>query len=326
MVATNVARHASSGYLLAGVRRVAKGAGAYLPISLKWRLFLAFGVLPLNIQQLTLYPVKSLQGIDVAAAQLTPQGLAHDRHWMWVDEHQRFVTQRQLPALARIQVTLTDQALVLSHPRAGSIDIPLEAPEGKIRLVTVWSDHCKALAERQAVSDWLLEALGEQARGLTLVRFAEGFTRHVEADFMQGEVADTRFADGYPFLVTTTASLDALNQALEAGGHSPVPMARFRPNLVIDGASAWEENAWKTIELDGGAVRWTLRKPCKRCKIITVDQREGVIPVPAEPLATLVKMATQPGLKGAHFGQNATLDVGAGATIRVGDAVTGRPR
>ncbi|WNL38036.1 MOSC N-terminal beta barrel domain-containing protein [Halomonas sp. PAMB 3232] len=278
----------------------------------------------MKIQQLTIYPVKSLQGIDLDEAVATPQGLAWDRRWMWVDSAQRFVTQRQLPALASIKVALTDQALVLSHPNAGEIEIPLEEPAGKIRLVTVWQDHCKAIAEREEVSRWLVAALGEQAQGLCLVRFAQGFTRHVEADYMDGDVADTHFADGYPYLVTTTCSLAALNEALEARGQAAVPMARFRPNIVLDGFEAWAENGWQALDIDG-AARLTFRKPCKRCTIITVDQRLGVIPTAAEPLATLVKLKTQPALKGGYFGQNATLDQRGETTIRVGAAAAPAP-
>ncbi|WP_447555640.1 MOSC domain-containing protein [Vreelandella sp. EE22] len=276
----------------------------------------------MKIDQLTIYPVKSLQGIDLDESAVTAQGLAWDRCWMWVDRQQRFVTQRQLPALSTVSVALTRVSLVLSHPKVGDIEIPLEPPKGPIRLVTVWRDHCKALAERDEISDWLVRALGEQAEGLSLVRFASGFKRPVEADFLDGDLADTHFADGYPFLVTTTGSLDALNQALEANRQAPVPMARFRPNIVIDCPAAWAENAWQLIDIDGDTIRLVVRKPCKRCTIITVDQRLGTISTPAEPLSTLVKLKTQPGLKGAYFGQNATLGDGEGAIIRVGAGVT----
>jgi len=273
-----------------------------------------------NITQLIVYPVKSLKGIDVTQSELNGHGLAWDRRWMLVDAQQRFVTQRQLPQLATIAVELTDQALVLSHPNVDPIAIPLADPQRNLRLVKVWNDHCKAMPESEDVSHWLVAALGEQAQGISLVRFASEFTRPVEEDFLAGGEAHTYFADGYPFLITTTGSLDALNQALVANGQSPVPMNRFRPNIVVECESAWAEDQWATLAGQSG-YELTLRKPCQRCKITTVDQQTGTVPQQAEPLKTLLSLNTQPHLKGAHFGQNATLTTGQGSTIRVGDEV-----
>ena len=278
----------------------------------------------MKITQLTVYPVKSLQGIDVTQSEIHAHGLAWDRRWMLVDSHQRFVTQRQLPALATVSVTLTPDSLVLSHPAVEPISISLEEPQGNLRLVSVWGDHCKALPESEVVSEWLEAALGEQAKGISLVRFATTFTRAVEEDFLAGGEAHTYFADGYPFLITTTGSLDALNQALVETGHTPVPMNRFRPNIVVECDDAWEEDRWATLAAEG--YQLTLRKPCQRCKITTVDQRTGTIPTQAEPLKTLLALNTQPHLKGAHFGQNATLAAGDGSVIRVGDVVSATPR
>ncbi|TVP49044.1 MAG: MOSC domain-containing protein [Halomonas sp.] len=275
----------------------------------------------MKITQLNIYPVKSLKGISVNQSVLEEHGLAWDRRWMLVDAHQRFVTQRQLPALATIEVELTNEHLLLSHANVEPLAIPLTEPEGNLRLVNVWKDHCKALPESEEVSRWLVAALGEQAQGLGLVRFATEFTRAVEEDFLDGGAAHTYFSDGYPFLVTTTGSLDALNQALVAGGQSPVPMNRFRPNIVIESDEAWAEDRWATLAEQDGAFTLALRKPCKRCQITTIDQHTAGVPNPAEPLKTLIALNTQPTLKGAFFGQNATLLDGAGGVIRVGDTL-----
>ncbi|QNI03627.1 MOSC N-terminal beta barrel domain-containing protein [Halomonas sp. SH5A2] len=272
----------------------------------------------MKIVQLNVYPVKSLQGITLEQSQLHTHGLAWDRRWMLVDARQRFVTQRQLPALATIGVALTDEHLVLSHPDVEPLSVPLAEPEGNLRLVSVWDDHCKALPEGPEVTHWLEAALGEKAQGMSLVRFATEFTRAVEDDFLDGGAAHTYFSDGYPFLLTTTGSLDALNDALTAGGHAPVPMSRFRPNVVIECDTPWAEDRWATLSDVTGIFQFTLRKPCQRCKITTIDQQTAVIPEPAEPLKTLLALNTQPALKGAHFGQNATLTSGEGAIIRVG--------
>jgi len=279
----------------------------------------------MKITQLTVYPVKSLKGIDVTQSDIHAHGLAWDRRWMLVDAQQRFVTQRQLPMLATIAVELTDQALVLSHPNVAPIAISLEEPQGNLRLVKVWDDNCKALPESQDVSRWLVAALGEQAQGISLVRFANEFTRAVEEDFLAGGEAHTYFSDGYPFLITTTGSLDALNQALIASGQSPVPMNRFRSNIVVECETAWAEDRWATLTSHNG-YELTPRKPCQRCKITTVDQQTGIIPAQAEPLKTLLSLNTHPHLKGAHFGQNATLTAGQGGVIRVGDEVVSTHR
>ncbi|MGE6605231.1 MOSC domain-containing protein [Halomonas sp. NPDC076908] len=275
----------------------------------------------MKITQLNIYPVKSLKGISVYQSVLEEHGLAWDRRWMLVDAQQRFVTQRQLPALATIEVALTDEHLVLSHPNVSPLNVPLTEPKGNLRLVSVWNDHCKALPESEEVSRWLVDALGEQAQGLSLVRFASEFKRAVEADFLDGGAAHTYFADGYPFLITTTGSLDALNRALLDSGQSAVPMNRFRPNIVIASDQAWAEDRWSSLSEQNGAFQLALRKPCQRCKITTIDQQTAAVPEPAEPLKTLLALNTQPALKGAHFGQNATLLAGVESVIRVGDAV-----
>ena len=276
----------------------------------------------MQITQLNIYPVKSLKGISVTQSELQEHGLAWDRRWMLVDAQQRFVTQRQLPALATVEVALTDEHLVLSHPNVEPLSVPLAEPEGNLRLVSVWNDHCKALPESDEVSHWLVAALGEQVQGLSMVRFATEFTRAVEEDFLDGGAAHTYFSDGYPFLIATTGSLDALNQALVAGGHAPVPMNRVRPNIVVESDEAWAEDHWATLTEQDGAFQLALRKPCKRCKITTIDQHTAAVPAPAEPLKTLIELNTQPTLKGAHFGQNATLVAGDGSVIRVGDRLT----
>lgn len=273
----------------------------------------------MQIAQLNIYPVKSLKGICLNQSELQEHGLAWDRRWMLVDAQQRFVTQRQLPALATIEPQLTDEYLVLSHPDVEPLRVSLAEPKGNLRLVSVWNDHCKALPESEEVTHWLEAALGEQAQGISLVRFATEFTRAVEEDFLDGGAAHTYFADGYPFLITTTGSLDALNRALVDRGQSPVPMNRFRPNIVVESNEAWAEDHWTTLSEQSGAFKLALRKPCKRCKITTIDQDTAAVPAPAEPLKTLLALNTQPALKGAHFGQNATLLYGDGGVIRVGD-------
>jgi len=275
-----------------------------------------------RITQLNSYPVKSLGGIVLDEALLTAEGLAWDRRWMVVDDLGRFVTQRQLPCMAQVRPHLEADALVLSHPAAEPLRVPLSA-EGRERCsVYVWEDRCEALDEGAEARDWLARVLGHlRGSGLRLVRFASDHQRRVEPDFLApGEQANTGFADGYPFLVATTASLAALNRALEASGGEALPMDRFRPNIVIEGAEPFAEDGW--CEIGANGWRLGLRKSCQRCKITTVDQQSGEIRHPGEPLKTLMALKPRLAWKGAFFGQNAILLSGEGATIAVGDSLT----
>lgn len=275
-----------------------------------------------TISSLHIYPVKSLQGIALSDAVLTTQGLAFDRQWMLVDTAGKFVTQRQMPALARISTRLTAECLVLEHAGLPPLSIPLAPMPDNRCAVTVWRDTCMGCDEGAAASHWLTQAVGQwQGGDLRLVRFAPEGVRPVDPAYMDGDSADTAFSDGYPFLIVSDASLAAVNVQLLANGAEAVPMARFRPNIVLSGMSAFGENDCKTFTAADASYRFTLRKPCQRCKTTTVDQHTGVIANPKEPLRTLTAMNPYPHLSGAYFGQNATLTLGHGAVIKVGDQV-----
>ncbi|HSH26205.1 MAG TPA: MOSC N-terminal beta barrel domain-containing protein, partial [Wenzhouxiangella sp.] len=267
--------------------------------------------------------------ITLEEAELAETGLAHDREWMLVDSVGRFVTQRELPAMATISAHLDADRLRLEHPSRGPLCVPLGGPdalrERPRRTVYVWQDACQALDEGDEASDWLTAVLGDlKGSRLRLVRFAPEHRRAVEADFLgPGELAHTRFADGYPLLIVNTASLDALNEQLLEQGLDAVPMSRFRPSLVVDGEPAFAEVGWAELTAESG-VRLGLRKPSQRCKIITQDQRTGETPVPREPLRSLMLMNTQPGWRGAFFGQNAIVLSGASTTLRVGERLAVR--
>lgn len=281
----------------------------------------------MKITQLNIYPVKSLGGIALETAELTAEGLALDRRWMVVDDVGRFVTQRQLPAMARIRVCLEADALVLSHPEVAPLRVPLAAGELARLAVYVWEDRCEALDEGAEAREWLGEVLGDwRGSGLRLVRFAPEYRRAVETHYLAaGEVAHIGFADGYPLLVVSEGSLAEVNRRLAAKGLDPVPMSRFRPSLVVDDDTPFGEDGWDTLAAADGAWRLGLRKPCQRCKITTVDQHRGEIAVPGEPLRTLVEMNTRLA-PGGYFGQNAIVLEGEGASLTVGDELTARAR
>ncbi|MBB3141275.1 MOSC domain-containing protein [Halomonas organivorans] len=280
----------------------------------------------MRITQLNIYPVKSLRGITLEQSTLTERGLAFDRHWMVVDARGRFVTQRERPAMARVTVRLEANRLVLEHSEAAPLAVPLER-HGLERLeVSIWKDTCEALDEGVEAAEWLTAVLGgADDGGLRLVRFPEERRREVEADYLRGESAHTAFPDGYPLLVTHQASLERLNERLVAKGCDAVPMSRFRPNIVVEGDAPFAEVDWDEVAVESG-VRLGLRKPCKRCKIITQDPLTGEAPMPKEPLKTLVEMDTQPGWKGAFFGQNAIPLEGVGQMLYVGQALTATVR
>ena len=274
----------------------------------------------ITISSLHIYPVKSLQGIPLQQATLTTQGLAFDRQWMVVDANGHFLTQRQLPKMAQIRVQLTADTLILTHDTLPPLRLALQPKPAQRIEVIVWRDHCHADDEGDAAAQWLTQVLGQwQGGDLRLVRFADDFTRHVDPNYMHGAPADTAFSDGYPFLIVSEASLQALNAQLVANGASPVPMTRFRPNIVLSGMAAFGEDRCATITAATQAYRFAIRKPCQRCKTTTVDQQTGVISNPKEPLKTLTAMNPYPHLNGAYFGQNTTLTFGDQQMISVGD-------
>ena len=280
----------------------------------------------MRITQLAIYPVKSLGGIALDDARLTAEGLAWDRRWMVVDDVGRFVTQRQLPAMACIRVSLDHDALVLAHPGVEQLRVALAARQQERLSVYVWEDRCDALDEGGEARDWLGAVLGElRGSRLRLVRFAPDHRRRVEPHYLApGEQAHTGFADGYPLLVVSEGSLAEVNRRLAAKGLDPVPMSRFRPSLVVDDATPFAEDGWDTLAAADDVWRLGLRKPCQRCKVTTVDQQSGEIAVPGEPLRTLVEMNTRLA-PGGYFGQNAIVLAGEGARLAVGDALVASP-
>jgi len=151
------------------------------------------------------------------------------------------------------------------------------------------------------------------------VRFAQQHHRRVDPQYLRGEGSHTAFADGFPFLVTAEASLANLNEQLAASGAAAVPMDRFRPNIVLRGLAPFQEDTLEGLADRRGAYALALRKPCRRCAIITTDQASGRISDAKEPLRTLMRMNPRADMPGAFFGQNAILLGGEGARVSVGD-------
>lgn len=274
------------------------------------------------ITQLYVYPVKSMQGIPLEKGELTVRGLRYDRNWMVVDGEGRFLTQREQPKLASLRVRLSDDHLYFTNPQGDSISVPLEYRPGTDTVTEIWGERCEALDEGDDISEWLTQTLRQSSKkSLRLVRFKDAFRRNVDKKYLRGEDAHTAFSDGFPFLVTVEESLSMLNDRLINTGAIPVSMDRFRPNIVIKGLEPFQENRLRQLVCADGRFTLGIRKPCKRCKITTVDQQSGGIADPKEPLRTLALMRTVPDRRGAFFGQNATLVSGEGIEIRRGDLV-----
>jgi uncharacterized protein YcbX len=256
-----------------------------------------------SLAALALYPVKSCAALTPTAWPVGPAGLDHDRSWLVVDADGRFLTQRTDPALAVVRPELRPGALRL-HAPGGQVDVPV-GDEARQRPVEVWGFTGPAVDAGDEAAALLTEHLGRTAR---LVRPAPGFAR--PADPEAGPGVPVLFADGFPLLVASTASLTDLNTRLA----QPLPMDRFRPNLVVAGAPAWAEDRWRSIRIGGTAI--DLVKPCTRCAVTTVDQatgrRDG-----AEPLRTLATFRR--GARGVLFAMNA-VPRGSG-TLRLGDQV-----
>ena len=262
-----------------------------------------------RIAALSLYPVKSCRGIAVASVRVTERGLLHDREWMIVDANGRFLSQREVPALALVRTALSADALELSDNAGSRVAVPLDRP-GTTREVTVWRDTVPAIDQGSDVASWLSARLGRDVR---LVRFDPAFRRACNRAYVGDSGAHTGFADAYPLLVISEASLADLNTRLA----SPLPMNRFRPNVVLGGCEAYDEDHIDTI--GAGAIRMKLVKPCTRCQIPTTNQETAERG--CEPLATLATYRMNAALDGVTFGVNAIVTDGFGGTLRTGALV-----
>ena len=274
----------------------------------------------IELTGLTVYPVKSMKGIELERATLTPLGLEHDRQFMVVRANGSFVTQRDIPQMALVTTGLEAGGLVLSREGYGQIFVPFDKKDGKRIYTRVWKDECETTDQGKAVSNWLTKALESDER-LRLVAMAPGYVRPQGKPGKLGSETQTLFADAAPFLVASEDSLAQLNRELVLRGHEPVPMNRFRPNVVVNGLTAFSEHSTGRLLGENYALR--LCYPCQRCVVTTIDQLTATRNPDWEPYKTLCDINPMPGGKKAPaFGQNAVLENGAGATIRTGDRLS----
>ena len=235
----------------------------------------------MTLEGLTIYPVKSCGAVELQSGEVENRGLKFDRRWMIVDESGRFISQRELPALATIRPRITDEFLILCCGEA-QLDVPLHPEHGAMMPVQVWRDEVEALCAGELADEWLGDVLGVDAR---LVWMPDNARRLVDATFAhEGEI--TSFSDGFPFLVATDASLRELNDRILENGGEPVGLDRFRANLLVSGARPFEEDEWARFRI--GECEFEAVKPCARCPIPTIDQTTGEKRGP-EPLRTLAQ-------------------------------------
>lgn len=257
---------------------------------------------------LNIFPIKSTAPIRLAQAVVGAQGLQWDRRWMLVDASGLFMTGRKFPRLTLIQSRVIPEGIEVSAPDMPSLVVPVDFPFEKNLSVRVWSDQCLVPAYGKFIDQWFSSFLNTDCH---LVFMPTGFVRRVDPAYASPQ-DQVSFADGFPLLLISEGSLADVNQRLPI----PVPMDRFRPNLVVRGCEAFAEDSWQRIRI--GEVLLKVAKPCSRCVFTTVDPQIGARDVSGEPLQTLSSYRKRADGK-VYFGQNVLIEnVGV---LRIGDLV-----
>lgn len=258
-----------------------------------------------TVSELNVYPIKSCKGNSAAVASVVARGFQFDREWMVVDDEGEFFTQRDVPKMALVSPTVNSDGLTLNAPglpellishngdlhAGGTVNKNASVGAQRTKRVIVWSDVCDAVDQGDAAAEWLSSFLGMRCR---LVRMAARFVRQVDQDYALRVSDQVGFADGFPFLLISEESLGDLNSRLQ----NPIPMNRFRPNIVVKGCKPFEEDEWKTIRI--GDIKFDVVKPCARCTITTINQ--DTIERGQEPLRTLASFRNVDNK--VMFGQN----------------------
>jgi uncharacterized protein len=258
------------------------------------------------VSELWIYPIKSCQGIPLQTAEVIPKGLLWDREMMVISRKGKFLTQRQFPQLAKVQIKLVHNSLTLSVADS-SLDSLTFTPslQGEEVEVEVWSDRTKAIDQGDLVAQWFHKVLElDSSKECRLVRQSPQYERKINPSFAMAKKDTVSFADGYPCLLTTTASLAELNRRILETYEDSAPivsMDRFRSNIVVETEIPFDEDDWKTIQI--GELQFAVVKPCSRCIIPTINQQTGDRNELKEPLRTLGTFR-QFGEQGVMFGEN----------------------
>jgi len=276
-----------------------------------------------TIARLFVYPIKSCAGVELPEVLLTETGLEFDRAWMVVDAQGEFVTQRELPRMALVQPTLKHMEMVLRAPGMLALHVAFDRVEKPVR-VKVWRDEVAAYDMGDIAAQWFSDFLSEPGKPQTLrlVRFDPEQKRLSNMAWTDGVEAENQFADGFPLLVTSEASLAELNDKLLAAGHAAVTMARFRPNIVLAGLEAQDEDRVETMHVATaeGQARLQPAKPCPRCPIPDIDPLTAVSsPEVNDMLRTYRANARVDGA--ITFGMNCIVLEGVEHLLKVGQSV-----
>lgn len=263
-------------------------------------------MLMVRIRELNIYPLKSGRKVPKEEVLLGRTGFEWDRHWMAASPDGVFMSQRTQPRLALVKSEIGADALTLSTPGQAPLRVPLSL-DGTTQAARVWKSSISALDQGDEAARWITEAVGQPAR---LLRISPVLDRHAASEFAGNTPAPVSFADGFPILVCNLASLAYLNERMP----EPIPMERFRPNIVLDGLEPFEEDRISEIRL--GTVTLRLVKPCTRCVITSMDQATGT--PSTNPLPILRSFRFDKALMGVTFGENAVVEAGVGDSLRVG--------
>jgi hypothetical protein len=261
----------------------------------------------IQVSQLFIYPIKSLGGIAKQAAQITSTGFLHDRRWMLVDDKNLFLSQRTHPQMVLLHLTETTDGFVVSkyNDDSMSVVVPFYTPLQKKITVTVWDDVCEAIEVSDAHNEWFSDMLNVKCK---LVYMPDETKRKVDKRYAKNEET-TSFSDGYPLLMIGEASLEKLNTKLD----DPLPISRFRPNIVFTGGHAHIEDEMAVFEING--TRLSGVKPCSRCVMTTINEKTAA--GGKEPLKTLATYRMKNNK--LYFGQNVLQQ--QNGIIHIGDEI-----
>ncbi len=230
----------------------------------------------LTLTEINIYPIKSLGGISLQSSIVEERGLKFDRRWMLIENENKFITQRTYPQMALLKVEISNDDLIISHKTEAMerLFVPFNYNFTATKDVIIWNDIVPGSFYKPFIDSWFSNALGVKCR---LVYMPDSTERIIENEKVHNNILS--FADGYPFLIIGSSSLDDLNSRLK----EPLPMNRFRPNFVFNGGRPYEEDDWNLFRI--GDVTFRGIKPSSRCSVTTVDQETGE--TGKEPLATL---------------------------------------
>lgn len=259
----------------------------------------------LTVSSLSIYPIKSCGGIGVDAATVQQRGFEHDRRWMLIDSDLRFISQREVPVMATFRLSLGSDHCAVRGRDGSTLDVPFSPPSPKQVTVTIWDDVVRAHRVSDEMDEWFSRQLGTSCM---LVEMPGNSHRQANLTYARpGDIVS--FADAYPVLIAAESSLEDLNRRME----HPVPMNRFRPNIVIRGSEPFAEDQWSAITLPHASFR--IVKGCARCVVTTIDQETGV--AGSDPLVTLATFRKRQNK--VYFGQNAVPLVCG--PVRVGESL-----